>query len=120
MDVRRGGGGAYSAAARERADVVAVLALVGGDHHGGVGRGPLHALLHRAFAVGASVVAPWERTVLDSFLAVLPPSVAVLEVIDLALGQEREPRLPRPLLPLLRRRRLRTPAFANPAELCQR
>jgi len=35
-----------------------VLALVGGDHHGGVGRGPLHALLHRAFAVGASVVAP--------------------------------------------------------------
>jgi len=76
MDVGRGG--AYCAAALERADVVAVLALVGGDHHGGVGRGTLHALLHGAFAVGASVVAPWERTVLDSFLTVLPPSVAVL------------------------------------------
>jgi hypothetical protein len=55
MDVRRRG--AYSAAL-ERADVVAVLALVGGDHNGGVGRGPLHALLHGAFAVGAPVVAP--------------------------------------------------------------
>jgi len=32
-------------------------------------------------------------------------------VIDLAFGHEREPRLPRPLQPLLRRRRLRTPAF---------
>jgi hypothetical protein len=40
-------------------------------------------------------------------------------VIDLALGHEREPRLPRPLLPLPRRGRIRTPAFANPAKLSQ-
>jgi hypothetical protein len=41
--------------------VVAVLALVGGDHHGGVVRRPLDALLHGAFAIGASVVAPARR-----------------------------------------------------------
>ena len=45
-------------AALEGGGVVAVLALVGGDHHGGVVRRPLHALLHGAFSVGASVVAP--------------------------------------------------------------
>jgi hypothetical protein len=38
--------------------VMAVLALVGGDDHGRIGRGSLHALLHRAFAVCASIVAP--------------------------------------------------------------
>jgi hypothetical protein len=38
--------------------VVAVLALVGGDDNGGVIGGALYALLHRAFAVGAPIVAP--------------------------------------------------------------
>jgi hypothetical protein len=38
--------------------VVAVLALVGGDDDGGIVGGALHALLHRALAVGAPVVAP--------------------------------------------------------------
>jgi hypothetical protein len=40
---------------------------------------------------------PWEGAVLDSLLAVLPPPVSVLEVVNLALGHEREPRRPRPL-----------------------
>lgn len=105
-------GCASAAAALEWTDAVAVLALVGGDDHGGVVGGPLHALLHCAFAVGAPVVTPWERAVLDSFLAILPPSVAVVEVIELGLGHEREPRLPRPLQPLLRRR-FPTPAYAS-------
>jgi len=48
----------------------------------------------------ASVYVPRKWAVLDSFLAVLAPPVAVLEVVDLALGHEREPRLPGPLLAL--------------------
>jgi hypothetical protein len=48
-------------AALEGGGVVAVLALVGGDHHGGVVGRPLDALLHGAFAIGASVVAPARR-----------------------------------------------------------
>lgn len=43
---------------------------------------------------------PRKRAVLDGFLAVLAPPVAVLEVVDLALGHERDPRLPLPLLAL--------------------
>jgi hypothetical protein len=43
---------------------------------------------------------PWVRAVLDGLLAVLAPPVAVLEVVDLALGHEGEPRLPLPLLAL--------------------
>ena len=43
---------------------------------------------------------PGVRAVLDGLLAVLAPPVAVLEVVDLALGHEREPRLPLPLLAL--------------------
>jgi len=58
MVTRRGCASAGAAAAMEWANVVAVLALVGGDDHGGIVGGPLHALLHRAFAVGASVVTP--------------------------------------------------------------
>jgi hypothetical protein len=50
---------------------------------------------------------PRKWAVLDGFLAVLAPPVAVIEVVDLALGQEREPRLPRPLLAL---------ALARPAD----
>jgi hypothetical protein len=46
---------------------------------------------------------PWEGAVLDSLLAVLPPPVSVLEVVNLALGHEREPRRPRPLRSLLLR-----------------
>lgn len=38
--------------------VVAVLALIGGDDDGGVVGGAFHALLHRALAVRAPVVAP--------------------------------------------------------------
>jgi hypothetical protein len=56
--VARCGCASATAAALEWTNVVAVLALVGGDDHGGIVGGPLHALLHRAFAVGASVVAP--------------------------------------------------------------
>ena len=39
--------------------------------------------------------------VLDCLLAVLAPPVAVLEVINLALGEERHARLPLPLLSFL-------------------
>lgn len=56
VDVRRDGGAAD--AALEGGGVVAVLALVGGDHDGRVIGRPLHALLHSALAVGAPVVAP--------------------------------------------------------------
>ena len=52
------GGGVEVVGTREGDGVVAVLALVGGDDHGGIVGGPFHALLHRAFAVGASVVTP--------------------------------------------------------------
>ena len=49
-----------------------------------------------------SIDVPWEGAVLDCLLAVLAPAVAVLEVVDLALGHEGEPRLPRTLLALAR------------------
>ena len=61
---------------------------------------------------------PWEWAVLDCLLAVLAPAVSILEVVDVALGHEGEPRLPRTLLILLprfaiiiapRRRRPRLP-----------
>ena len=41
---------------------------------------------------------PWEWAVLDCLLAVLAPAVSILEVVDVALGHEGEPRLPRTLL----------------------
>jgi hypothetical protein len=55
-------------------------------------------------------ILPWEWAVLDGLLSVLPPAVSVLEVVDLALGHECEPRLPRPMTlgRLSRRRRLAT------------
>lgn len=81
--------------------VVAVLALIGGDDDGGVVGGAFHALLHRALAVRAPVVAPWKWAVLDGLLAILPPAVAVLEVVDLRLGHEGEPRLPCPLITII-------------------
>ena len=59
---------------------------------------------------------PGVRAVLDGLLAVLAPPVAVLEVVDLALGHEREPRLPLPLLALalaLRRPADHTHTHAN-------
>jgi hypothetical protein len=90
------------AAAERGRDGVRVLALVRGDHHRRVLVRPLHPLLHRALLRRAPVVAPGVWAVLDGLLAVLAPPVAVLEVVDLALGHEREPRLPRPLLPLPR------------------
>lgn len=43
------------------------------------------------------------RAVLDSFLAVLPPSVAVVQLVNLALCHECKPWLPLPLLVLLLR-----------------
>jgi hypothetical protein len=46
------------------------------------------------------VYVPRKWAVLDGFLAVLAPPVAVLDVVDLALDHEGEPRLPRPLLTL--------------------
>ena len=92
------GEGVEVGGAREGDGVVAVLALVGGDDDGGVVGGALHTLLHRALAVGAPVVAPWEWAVLDGLLAVLAPAVSILEVVDVALGHEGEPRLPRTLL----------------------
>jgi hypothetical protein len=52
---------------------------------------------------------PRKWAVLDGFLAVLAPPVAVVEVVDLALGHEREPRLARPLLTLAL-------AFRRPAD----
>ena len=112
------GEGVEVGGAREGDGVVAVLALVGGDDDGGVVGGALHTLLHRALSVGAPVVAPWEWAVLDGLLAVLAPAVSILEVVDVALGHEGEPRLPRTLLILLprfaiiiapRRRRTRLP-----------
>jgi hypothetical protein len=54
----KGGGGVEVVGAWEGDGVVAVLALVGGDDDGGVVGGALHLILHRALAVGASVVAP--------------------------------------------------------------
>jgi hypothetical protein len=60
---------------------------------------------------------PRKRAVLDGFLAVLAPPVAVLEVVDLALGHEREPWLPRPLLalhlPLVGRPACRRPTWIH-------
>lgn len=44
---------------------------------------------------------PWERAVLNGFLAVLAPTVAIIKVINLALCHERKSRLLRPLLVLL-------------------
>jgi hypothetical protein len=52
---------------------------------------------------------PRKWAVLDGFLAVLAPPVAVVEVVDLALGHEREPRLARPFLTLAL-------AFRRPAD----
>ena len=43
---------------------------------------------------------PWVCAILDGLLAVLAPPVAVLEVVDLALGHEGEARQPLPLLAL--------------------
>jgi hypothetical protein len=44
---------------------------------------------------------PWVRAVLDRLLAVFAPPVAVLKVIHLALGEERDAGLPLPLLGFL-------------------
>ena len=41
---------------------------------------------------------PWVCAILDGLLAVLAPAVAVLEMVDLALGHERHTGLPRLLL----------------------
>jgi len=67
---------------------------------------------------------PGVWAVLDGLLAVLAPPVSVLEVVDLALGHEREPRLPLPLLALAlglpRRRRpasKRRPAASAPRSI---
>jgi hypothetical protein len=63
-------------------------------------------------------ISPWEGAVLDSLLAVLPPPVFVLEMFNLALGKDHEPRLiimPRPLRALPRRRRL----DHSPAHICK-
>jgi hypothetical protein len=104
-----GGGGAEAATpgkymlgfAAARRAVVRVLPFVRGDHRGGVLVRPLHPLLHTALGRRAPVVAPRVWAVLDCLLAVLAPPVAVLEVINLALGEERHARLPLPLLSFL-------------------
>lgn len=92
----------YAKAALRRSGAeVGVLALVSGDNGGGILGRSLHPLLHSTPCSSATIVAPRIRAVLDGFLAVLPPPVAVVEVIDLALGHERKSRLPLPFLVLL-------------------
>lgn len=100
VQVRGLGGEEVRAAAERRRDRVRVLPLVRGDHHRRVLERPLHTLLHHALLRRAPVVAPWIWAVLDGLLTVLAPPVAVLEVVDLALGHEGETRLPRTLLAL--------------------
>jgi len=92
------GGGASSSPEEVDGARVRVLPLVRGDHRGRVLLRPLHPLLHPAPRRRAPVVAPWVCAVLDGLLAVLAPAVAVLEVVDLALGHERHTGLPRLLL----------------------
>jgi hypothetical protein len=57
-------------------------------------------IMYVMYACNIYIYVPGVWAVLDGLLAVLAPPVAVLEVVDLALGQEREPRLPLPLLAL--------------------
>lgn len=88
-------------ATREGYSVVAVLAFIRGDHNGGIFGGSLHSFLHHAFAVGAAVVAPWKWTVFDCLLPILSPSVAIFQMINLALSHECESGLIASLLSLL-------------------
>lgn len=44
---------------------------------------------------------PREWTIFNCFLTILPPSVAILKMINFTLGHKCKPRLPYPLLPLL-------------------
>ena len=57
-------------------------------------------IMYVMYACNIYIYVPGVWAVLDGLLAVLAPPVAVLEVIDLALGHERDPRLPLPLLAL--------------------
>ena len=52
----------------------------------------------RARIIMRPVHIPGVWAVLDGLLAVLAPAVSILEVVDVALGHEGEPRLPRTLL----------------------
>lgn len=55
---------------------------------------------HIRIGVNAKEVVPWEGAVLDGLLAILAPAVAIVEVVDLALGRERHTGATGLLLPL--------------------
>lgn len=79
---------------------MAVLAFIRCDHNGRIFRGSFHSFLHCASAICAPIIAPRIWAVLHGLLSILPPAVAILKIVDLALGHECKARLPNPLLAL--------------------
>lgn len=80
-----------------------VLTFVSGYDDAGILKRTFHSLFHRAFSICASVVTPGVRAILHSFLAILAPSISILQVIHIAFGHEGKSGLAVSFLTLLSR-----------------